>query len=87
LQLSSLRLGLNVIRHNRDILEIQSGVDFVHKVQRRGLEDVQCEYKSQRGQSLSISQRPVISIKPQIGNVPFLHQTGSRSLASSFWAA
>lgn len=36
-QLSSLSLGLDVIGDDRDVSEVEGGVDFIHKVKRGGL--------------------------------------------------
>lgn len=52
-QLSSLRFRLDIIGYNRHILEIQRGVDFIHKVQRGRLEDVQRKDQGERRESLA----------------------------------
>ena len=43
---------INVTGHDGDVLEIQSGVDLVHEVERRGFVVVQREHQSQGAEGL-----------------------------------
>ncbi|ETN00818.1 hypothetical protein PPTG_24185 [Phytophthora nicotianae INRA-310] len=45
-ELCVARALLDVVAHNRHVLEVQGSINLVHHVQRRGLVVMQCEHQS-----------------------------------------
>ena len=65
-KLSILGSFLDVIRDNGDVSEIQGRINFIHYIQRRGLEVMQSKHKSQRTQSLSYFMNGVSYKEPDM---------------------